>query len=115
MKDDRVFGIVYRFGYNDYQISLADLSDEDSDAVEEIFMKYEDDCTCERGDRNMTLDDANLEYFDKKETEWVVTYKLYGSIGLETIFASSPNAVRDLFLANKNKDIQILSAVPTGR
>lgn len=115
MKDDKIFGIVYRFGYNDYQISLADFSDEDSDAIEEIFMKYEDSCTCERGDRNMTLDDANLEYFDKMDAEWVVTYKLYGSIGLETVRASDYHEAVKQFLVHKNKDIEVLSAVPTGR
>ena len=115
MKDEKVFGIIYRFGYNDYQISLADFSDEDSDAIEEIWMKYEDNCTCERGDRNMTLDDANLEYFDKMDAEWVVTYKLYSSIGLETVRAADYHEAVKQFLVHKNKDTEVLSAVPTGR
>lgn len=66
MSDERVIGIVYRFGFNDYEIMLDKLSKEDSDAMEEIMMKYAEPygCCSSRGDRTMTLADCDIDYVE---------------------------------------------------
>lgn len=64
MKEERMFGLVYRFGVNDYQVMFMDFSEEDEQILEDISMKYENNCTCVRGDKTMTLAEADCEFFD---------------------------------------------------
>ena len=114
---ERVIGFVYQFGNNDYQISLMELTDADDNLAQEIMMRYEDDCTCERGDRNLSLADANIAFFDDEKIEWVVTYtNSYGSINLGFTKASTKmQAVQQFCIDMHWADIKILSCVPTGR
>ena len=65
MQKDTIIGMIYRFDNNDYQISLAEFSEEDQDALQRILMKYDDDCACVRGDKNTTIADANIDYFER--------------------------------------------------
>jgi hypothetical protein len=65
MKKDTVIGLIYRFGKNDYQISLTDFSESDQQTLQEIFMKYEDSWSCIRGDKNASIDDANIDYWER--------------------------------------------------
>ena len=65
MKKDTIIGLIYRFDKNDYQISLTDFSEADQQTLQEIFMKYEDDWSCIRGDKNTSIDDANIDYWER--------------------------------------------------
>lgn len=82
--EEKIIGLVYRFGKNDYQISLMDFDDKDQDKLMIMEEKYSNKCSCERGDMNLTLKDANVEYwesnterkeFDKRRLE--LAHELY--------------------------------------
>lgn len=62
--DEKVIGLVYRFGRNDYQISLMEFDEADQAVLMEMEEKYSDNCSCERGNIYMTLKDANIEYLE---------------------------------------------------
>ena len=65
MEKDSIIGMIYRFDNNDYQISLMEFSAEDQEILQNILMKYDNNCTCERGDKFLTLADANVDYFER--------------------------------------------------
>lgn len=67
MKKETVIGLIYRFDKNDYQISLTDFSESDQQTLQEIFMKYEDSWSCIRGDKNASIDDANIDYWERNQ------------------------------------------------
>ena len=69
MKKDTVIGLIYRFDKNDYQISLTDFSESDQQTLQEIFMKYEDSWSCIRGNKNTSIDDANIDYWERDVEE----------------------------------------------
>jgi len=60
---DKVIGFVYCFEPGDYQISLMSLTDKDNNTVQQIIMKYDDECSAFRGDEKTTLEDANVDYW----------------------------------------------------
>ena len=62
--EESIIGFVYRFGCNDYQISLMEFSEEDQNTLMEMFTRYED-CTGVRGDKTLTIEDANVDYFER--------------------------------------------------
>ena len=71
--EEKVIGLVYRFGKNDYQISIMDFDERDQIALMTMMEKYEYNCSCERGDSNLTIDKANVwhweEMWGKQEAE----------------------------------------------
>ena len=69
--NEKFVGLVYRFDSNDYEILLTKFSEEDQKALFEIINKYLDDdkTTCERGDKNLSLNDCNVDWFDNGK-EW---------------------------------------------
>lgn len=62
---DKIIGLIYRFGDNDYQLNIMNFSQADQKILQDIFMKYDNDCSCVRGDKFTTIDDANIDYFEK--------------------------------------------------
>lgn len=62
-ESEKVIGLVYRFGNNDYQINLMDFDSEDQKILMQLMEKYENRCSCERGDKNLTLANANVDYW----------------------------------------------------
>lgn len=63
---EKVIGLIYRFNKNDYQISLMDFDAHDQDILMNMMEKYDDDCSCERGNStNLTLFRANIEYWER--------------------------------------------------
>ena len=66
---EKVIGLIYRFSKNDYQISLMDFDKHDQDILLAMMVKYDDKCSCERGDSYLTIDNANVEYWEKKWAE----------------------------------------------
>lgn len=66
---DKVIGLIWRFGKNDYQISLTQYDDKDQEVLQDIETRYgdADRYSCVRGDENLTIKDANIEYW---ESEW---------------------------------------------
>ena len=64
---EKVIGLIYRFGKNDYQINIMDFDERDQIALMTMMEKYDGKCSCERGDAKLTIDQANVEYW---ETEW---------------------------------------------
>lgn len=66
-------GIVWRFGRNDYQIALFNPSAKEEEYLNEVMMSTENCCTCIRGDENLNLKDADVNYWEdawaKEEAE----------------------------------------------
>jgi hypothetical protein len=62
--DMKVIGYILRYGKNDYQISLAEFKKEDEEAIIDIATKYDNDSSGIRGDENLTIKDANIEYWE---------------------------------------------------
>ena len=66
---DKIIGVVWRFGKNDYQISLVDYDADDQRKLQEIDEKYDEEYSCERGTGELRVKDANVEYWEKKWAE----------------------------------------------
>lgn len=66
---DKVIGLIYRFRANDYQISLMDFDKHDQDILMGMMEKYDDKCSCERGDRLLNIKSANVDFFESKWAE----------------------------------------------
>lgn len=64
---EEIIGLVYRFGANDYQLSLTRFEPSDQELLLEIFTKYcdKDAFSCARGGKKLTIDDANIDYWEK--------------------------------------------------
>lgn len=62
---EKVIGLVYRFGKNDYQINLMETDEHDQDLLMKIMDKYDNDCSAERGDDRLSIKDANVEWFER--------------------------------------------------
>ena len=62
---EKVIGLIYRFGKNDYQISLMETDEHDQDLLMKIMEKYGDDCSATRGDGKLTIEDANVDWFER--------------------------------------------------
>ena len=73
MKDGMI-GVICRYGFNDYEIMLADFSEEDSEKLWNIITPYAEPYGCcgARGDRDMTLGDCNIGYL---EDDWQPKYR----------------------------------------
>ena len=64
LKSESIIGMVYRFGKNDYQISIMDFDDTDQAILQAIFMKYENEMSGERGDKTLSIENANIDYWE---------------------------------------------------
>lgn len=71
---DRNIGVVIRFGFNDYEILLTNLTDEDDQKLWEILTPYADgnECCSYRGDKTMTLEDCNIGWLER---DWQPKYR----------------------------------------
>lgn len=65
--NEKVIGLIWRFKKNDYQISLMDYDKNDQKVLMALMDKYSEKCSCERGDENLAIKAANIEYW---EEEW---------------------------------------------
>ena len=66
---EKVIGLIYRFGKNDYQINIMDFDERDQGTLMAMMDKYGNECSCERGDAKLTIAQANVEYWEKKWAE----------------------------------------------
>ena len=66
---EKVIGLIYRFSKNDYQISLMDFDKHDQSTLMAMMEKYDDGWSCVRGDAKLTIDHANVEYWEKNWAE----------------------------------------------
>jgi hypothetical protein len=66
---EKVIGLIYRFGKNDYQISLMDFDKHDQSTLMAMMERYDGNCSCVRGDAKLTIAQANVEYWEKKWAE----------------------------------------------
>ena len=64
---EKVIGLIYRFGKNDYQINIMDFNKYDQKTLMRMMEAYDDDWSSVRGDAKLTIDQANVEYWEK---EW---------------------------------------------
>lgn len=62
--EDKIIGVVWRFGNNDYQISLTEFEEKDQAILMDIISKYEDKCSCERGNEQLSIADANVRFWE---------------------------------------------------
>ena len=42
-----------------------DFSEEDQKILQNLMMKYDNECSCVRGDKELTIDDANIDYWER--------------------------------------------------
>lgn len=66
---EKVIGLIYRFDKNDYQINIMDFDAHDQNTLMAMMDKYDNECSCERGDAKLTIDQANVEYWEKNWAE----------------------------------------------
>lgn len=66
---EKVIGLIWRFGKNDYQMSIMDFDRDDQEVLMTLMEKYSEECSCERGDENLTIKAANVEFWEKKWAE----------------------------------------------
>ena len=71
---DRMIGVICRYGFNDYQIMLAEFNDEDNEKLWDIITPYadNDEVWGERGNRDMTLKENNVDYLER---DWQPKYR----------------------------------------
>ena len=68
-----IIGIIYRHDFNDYEFMISDFSREIENALEDIIAKVDDnDFAGYRGDKKITLEDANIDYFENNA--WIQKY-----------------------------------------
>ena len=63
-----VIGVIYRHGFNDYEFMIGDFPKEIRERIEILISGYDDgyNMSGARGDRDMTLADANINYWEKE-------------------------------------------------
>lgn len=68
LANEGVIGIVYRHGFNDYELQIGDFPKEIRERIEILVSGYDDgyNLTGARGDRTLTLEDANINYWEKE-------------------------------------------------
>lgn len=62
---EKVIGLIYRFNKNDYQISIMDFEAVHQGFLMKLMEQYYDDCSCVRGDAKLTIDQADIEDWEK--------------------------------------------------
>ena len=74
MTDERVIGIIYRHGCNDYEFMIGDFPKKMRDDIESKVMAFDDgyNLAGARGDKRMCLEDANIDHFERNE--WIQRY-----------------------------------------
>ena len=69
MKKESVIGFVYRHDNNDYEIMIGELPEQMSDRISKEIMqlidKDENFFAGVRGDKSISIDDANIDYFER--------------------------------------------------
>lgn len=61
---EKIIGLIYRYGKNDYGIMLNDFDKVDSERLMDIYTRYADEGSGIRGDGNKSINDANVEYWE---------------------------------------------------
>lgn len=65
-----IIGVIYRHGYNDYEFMLGNFPSKMRERVEQEVALFDDGYNLAgcRGNRKMTLEDANIDHFER--TTW---------------------------------------------
>lgn len=64
--EEKVIGLIWRYRKNDYSIMMANMDGDDQEDLMRIYEKYEDDSTNTRGSGEMSLNDADVNYWEDK-------------------------------------------------
>lgn len=66
--NEGVIGIIYRHGFNDYEFMIGDFPKEIRERIETLVSSYDDgyNLSGARGDRTLTLEEANINYWEKE-------------------------------------------------
>lgn len=71
MKKESVIGFIYRHDFNDYELMIGELPQDMSDRISADIMKLidkdENFFSGVRGDKSISIDDANIDYFDRMD------------------------------------------------
>lgn len=59
--NEKIIGFIYKHDHNDYEIIGVELSKEDEETIEKILYKYEFSAWATRGDKNLSLADAEID------------------------------------------------------
>ena len=69
MQKESVIGFIYRHDNNDYEIIIGELPEKMSDRISADIMKLidkdENFFAGVRGDKYISIDDANIDYFER--------------------------------------------------
>ena len=66
--NEGVIGIIYRHGFNDYEFMIGDFPKEIRERIDTLVSSYDDgyNLSGARGDRTLTLEEANINYWEKE-------------------------------------------------
>ena len=86
MRDETVIGIVYRHGRNDYEIMLGEFPSDMERKINKMIVDFDNgyNLAGARGDKNLSLNDANISYFETEE--YVSTSDKTDIVTLDQIF-----------------------------
>lgn len=66
--NEGVIGIIYRHSFNDYEFMIGDFPKEIRERIDTLVSSYDDgyNLSGARGDRTLTLEEANINYWEKE-------------------------------------------------
>lgn len=66
--NEGVIGIIYRHGFNDYEFMIGDFPKEIRERIDTLVSSYDNgyNLSGARGDRTLTLEEANINYWEKE-------------------------------------------------
>ncbi len=67
---EKVIGLIYRFGNDDYQINITEFTPEELEQLDRILQNHENDSSCERGNAELSIKDANIDYWERGWNGW---------------------------------------------
>lgn len=62
---DKVIGLVWRYDVNDYGIIINKFNDVDQCRLQDIYERYADNASGERGSKSLNLEECNVDYWEK--------------------------------------------------
>ena len=86
MRDETVIGVVYRHTKNDYEIMLGEFPNDMECKINKMIVDFDDgyNLAGARGDKNLSLNDANISYFETER--YVSTQDEKDVVTLDQIF-----------------------------
>lgn len=62
---DKIIGLVWRYDKNDYGIIINEFDEIDQARLQDIYLRYADNASGERGSKSLNLEECNVDYWEK--------------------------------------------------